>query len=73
MEVGGYTTRDRHRCRLAAKNVALVFNWWSWFVRLAFSCESDEAGAFFLYPLRQQLRRRGGSAQRFVDRCHCHG
>ncbi|HEY3243827.1 MAG TPA: hypothetical protein VGM03_10795 [Phycisphaerae bacterium] len=32
---GGYTTHDLHRCRLAAKNVALVYNWWSWFVRLA--------------------------------------
>jgi hypothetical protein len=32
---GGYTTRDLKRCRLMARCVALVFNWWNLFVRLA--------------------------------------
>ena len=32
---GGYTTQDLKRCRLAARMVALVYNWWSLFVRLA--------------------------------------
>jgi hypothetical protein len=32
---GGFTTRDLARCRLAARNVALIYNWWSLFVRLA--------------------------------------
>ena len=32
---GGYTTQDLARCRLAAQMVALVFNWWNLFVRLA--------------------------------------
>jgi hypothetical protein len=32
---GGFTTRDLKRCRLLAGVVALVFNWWSLFVRLA--------------------------------------
>jgi hypothetical protein len=32
---GGYTTRDIERCNLAARAVALVYNWWSWYVRLA--------------------------------------
>lgn len=32
---GGYTTHDLHRCRLTASAVALVYNWWSLFVRLA--------------------------------------
>jgi hypothetical protein len=32
---GGFTTRDRHRCQLAARGVALAYNWWSLFVRLA--------------------------------------
>jgi hypothetical protein len=32
---GGYTTSDLKRCRLASRMVALVYNWWSPFVRLA--------------------------------------
>jgi len=32
---GGFTTRDLKRCRLMAGAVALVFNWWNLFVRLA--------------------------------------
>lgn len=32
---GGFTTQDLARCRLAARNVALIYNWWSLFVRLA--------------------------------------
>jgi hypothetical protein len=32
---GGFTTRDLTRCRLMARMVALVYNWWTLFVRLA--------------------------------------
>jgi hypothetical protein len=32
---GGFTTRDLARCRLAARIVALVYNWWNLFTRLA--------------------------------------
>jgi Transposase DDE domain group 1 len=32
---GGFVTQDLHRCRLSAKAVALAYNWWSLFVRLA--------------------------------------
>ena len=32
---GGFTTQDLKRCRLMARFVALVFNWWTLFVRLA--------------------------------------
>jgi len=32
---GGFTTHDLARCQLAAQAVALVYNWWSLFVRLA--------------------------------------
>ena len=31
---GGFTTQDLKRCRLSAMGVALVYNWWSLFVRL---------------------------------------
>ena len=32
---GGFTTQDLARCRLTARMVALVYNWWNIFVRLA--------------------------------------
>ncbi len=32
---GGFTTHDLHRCQLSARAVALLYNWWSLFVRLA--------------------------------------
>jgi hypothetical protein len=32
---GGFTTQDLHRCQLTARAVALAYNWWSLFVRLA--------------------------------------
>jgi hypothetical protein len=32
---GGFTTRDLARCQLMARFIALVYNWWNLFVRLA--------------------------------------
>lgn len=32
---GGFTTQDLTRCRLMARMVALIYNWWTLFVRLA--------------------------------------
>ena len=32
---GGFTTKDLLRCQIAARNVALIYNWWSLFVRCA--------------------------------------
>lgn len=32
---GGYTTKDLKRCGFMARIVALIYNWWSLFVRLA--------------------------------------
>lgn len=32
---GGFTTQDLHRCQLTTRAVALAYNWWSLFVRLA--------------------------------------
>lgn len=40
---GGYTTHDLHRCRLSARAVALVYNWWSLYVRLANPGQRKEA------------------------------
>ena len=32
---GGFSTQDMHRSELTARVVALVYNWWSWYVRAA--------------------------------------
>jgi len=32
---GGYSTHDIERCALSARAVALIYKWWSWYVRLA--------------------------------------
>jgi hypothetical protein len=32
---GGFVTQDLLRCQVAARNVALIYNWWSLFVRCA--------------------------------------
>jgi hypothetical protein len=32
---GGLTTQDMHRSQIMARAVALVYNWWSWYVRAA--------------------------------------
>jgi hypothetical protein len=39
----GYTTHDLHRCRIMARAVAQVYNWWSLFVRLAIPERHAEA------------------------------
>jgi hypothetical protein len=31
----GFTTHDMHRSQIMARAVALVYNWWSWYVRAA--------------------------------------
>jgi hypothetical protein len=40
---GGFTTQDLHRCQLSARAVALIYNWWSIFVRLANPSRRREA------------------------------
>ena len=40
---GGFTTRDLNRCRFIARINALVYNWWSLFVRLADPTRHREA------------------------------
>ena len=40
---GGYTTQDLQRCNLSARAVALIYNWWSWYVRPAHPATRLEA------------------------------
>ena len=32
---GGFSTQDMHRSQITARAVALIYNWWSWYVRTA--------------------------------------
>ena len=59
---GGFTTQDC-RCRLLAGMVALIYNWWSLFVRLADPDHHHEAithGLSCCPPLRAGPARRAG-------------
>jgi len=40
---GGFTTQDMKRCQIMARINALVYNWWSLFVRLAIPDKHAEA------------------------------
>jgi DDE family transposase len=40
---GGFVTQDLLRCQVAARNVALIYNWWSLFVRCADPARAREA------------------------------
>jgi hypothetical protein len=40
---GGFTTQDMKRSQLTARAVALVYNWWSWYVRAANPAARREA------------------------------
>ena len=40
---GGYTTQDLKRCQMMARQIALIYNWWSLFVRLALPRRHAEA------------------------------
>jgi hypothetical protein len=56
---GGFTTQDLQRCRLMARIVALIYNWWSLFVRLADPDQHTEAitsRPLLLYGVGRQTR-----------------
>lgn len=59
---GGYTTKDLKRCRIMARTVALIYNWWSLFVRLANPDKHLEAVTsrpLLLYAVGKQTRHGG--------------
>ncbi len=39
----GFTTQDQRRCQILARIVALIYNWWSLFTRLAIPKRHTEA------------------------------
>lgn len=69
---GGFTTRDLKRCRFMARMTALVYDWWSLFVRLADPhkhTESITSRALLLHaPAR--LTRHGGQTRVTISHSH---
>ena len=59
---GGFTTQDLKRCRFNASAVALVYNWWSLFVRLAnpkARMEAITSRPFLLSGVARKIRHAG--------------
>ncbi len=59
---GGFTTQDIKRCRFMARITALIYNWWSLFVRLAHPEQHTEAITSrprMLYAIAKQTRHAG--------------
>ncbi|MEW5942056.1 MAG: transposase [Chloroflexota bacterium] len=58
----GYTTHDLKRCQIMARIIALVYNWWSLYVRLAIPerhAEAITSRPLLLYGVGQQTRHGG--------------
>jgi hypothetical protein len=70
---GGFTTSDLARCRLSAKAVALVYNWWSLFVRLANPKERLEAITSRPLLLSGIARKTSHGGQQYVTVTAMHG
>lgn len=72
---GGYTTHDLERCNLSARAVALVYNGWSWYVRLAHPKARREA--ITSRPLRlsgvARLTQHAGQNRLLVTLTHAAG
>jgi len=59
---GGFTTQDIKRCRFMSRITALIYNWWSLFVRLADPNQHTEAitsRPLMLYGIGKQTRHAG--------------
>jgi hypothetical protein len=59
---GGYTTHDLKRCQIMARFIALIYNWWSLYVRLAIPerhAEAITSRPLLLYGVGQQTRHGG--------------
>lgn len=69
---GGFTTQDIGRCQLMARMVALVYNWWTLFVRLAQPHKHFEAitsRPLLLHGVATQTRH-GGQTRLTITSTH---
>jgi hypothetical protein len=58
----GFTTRDFERCQIMARLIALVYNWWSLFVRLVDRqrhCEAVTSRPMLLGGVARQTKHAG--------------
>lgn len=70
---GGFTTQDLSRCRLVARAVGLIYNWWNLFVRLADPNKHLEAitsRPLLLHAIGKQTTHAG---QTFIKVTSTHG
>jgi hypothetical protein len=69
----GYTTQDLHRCRLMARIIALIYNWWTIFARLIepdSHWEAITSRPLLLHAVGRQLQHAG---QKIIQVCSSHG
>jgi hypothetical protein len=69
---GGFTTQDLKRCRFMARITALVYNWWSLFVRLADPNKHTESITSRPLLLHAPARLTRHSGQTRVTISHAH-
>jgi hypothetical protein len=72
---GGYTTHDLKRCQIMARIIALIYNWWSLYVRLAIPerhAEAVTSRPLLLYGVGQQIRH-GGQTTLTITPMHAQG
>jgi hypothetical protein len=69
---GGFTTHDLKRCRFMARMTALVYNWWSLFVRLADPDKHSESitSRPLLLHAPARLTRHGGRTRVTISHSH---
>jgi|SanBayMetagenome_1026888.scaffolds.fasta_scaffold13390_1 hypothetical protein len=70
---GGYVTQDLKRCRFMARIVALVYNWWNLFARLADPekhMEAISSRPMLLHAVGKQTQHSG---QTYLKICSLHG
>jgi hypothetical protein len=67
---GGFTTQDLKRCRFPAMTVALIYNWWSLFTRLAnptARLEAITSRPFLLSAIARKTHHAGQEHLRITD------
>lgn len=69
----GYTTNDLHHCRLTARIIALIYNWWTLFVRLIepdSHLEAITSRLLLLHAVGKQIQHAG---QKIIQVSSSHG
>lgn len=69
----GYTTQDLHRCRLMARIIALIYNWWTLFARLIepdSHLEAITSRPLLLHAVGKQIQHAG---QKIIHVSSSHG